>query len=156
MRNPYSKVSDPNKFFSSAGEEVHVLYSPRINVDGSIRLEKSGEVNIRDEINSHRDETDIAIIMRRLKQGDTSVLQRNNPMYGDFTNLPKSMAEVLQVHIDAEKAFLSLPVDIRSQFGNDVNRWIASAGSDEWMEIMKFDKPISESDIKENIDNFES
>ena len=53
--------------------------------------------------------------------------------------MPKTMTDVLQLHIDAEKAFLQLPLDVRSQFGNDVNRWIATAGSDEWLKLMKLD-----------------
>ena len=70
MRNKASCVSDPNSFVSDAGSTVHVIYSPELLYDGSIKLSPKDKVDIQKEINSHRDETDMSYILQRLNMAD--------------------------------------------------------------------------------------
>lgn len=137
MRNKFSAVSDPNVFHTESGDPVHVLYSPRISKNGSVELVQSGKENIPDKIASFRSQTDFAYILKRLQLGDTSVLNVGSPMYGDFTNVPKSMAEAMQIQIDAEKTFLNLPLDVRNSFDHDFRKWLVSAGSPDWLAKMR-------------------
>lgn len=134
MRNKNAKVSDPNKFFTCEGEEYKIEYSPHVMPDGTIELEVSGRINIKEYINSQREQTDMSYIMKQIALGNTAVLNESAGMYGDFTGMPKSYAEALQLRIDAENSFYKLPVDVRNKFENDFNRYFATAGSDEWFE----------------------
>lgn len=136
MRSKFSSISDPNSFVSDAGDRYHIVYGSTILPDGTISLREKDRIDIREEINSHRDETDMAFILNRLRIGDTSVISRNTPAYGDFTKLPRSLAEFEQLRIDAERTFYELPLSVRQQFGNSFVNWMSEIGSPEWMSIM--------------------
>lgn len=134
MRNPNASVSDPNSFVSSPGDLFHVRLSPRVLEDGKITLVESGKDNIKDMINSFRDSTDMSFILQRLAVGDTSVLSQRPVMYGDFTQMPTTYAEALQLVIDARREFNALPLDVKNSFNNDYRQYLASAGTPEWAE----------------------
>ena len=150
MRNKNAKVSDPNSFVSCSGEEFHIEYSPKVNVDGTISLVESGKTDINEYINSFRDSTDMSYILSRLAAGDTSVLNPKTPFYGDFTEVPKTYAEALQMVIDGEKHFMQLPLDVRNQFDNDYRQWFAQAGSEDWM--TKMNPVLIKDDVPEKTD----
>ncbi len=139
------------KFATSPGNPYRTIYSEKVNSDGSISLVEVGKENINDIIQAYKDSTDIAQIVAYYNStGDESVLNRMVPQYGDFTELPKSFADMLQLRIDSLKFFEALPVDVRQKFNNDANVFFSTAGSKDWIEnlgpvIDKYgskDKPI--------------
>lgn len=134
MRNKFAKVSDPNDFVTCPGEDTKIVYAPKVLPDGSIELVESSKINIQDMINADRENTDMAYILRKMKEGDTSVLVQREGVYGDFTEFPKTYAEILQLRIDSEASFYGLNPEIRARFDNDFNKYFASAGSDEWFD----------------------
>lgn len=135
MRNKNAKVSDPNKFVTCAGSDIHVLYSSKLLPNGEIRLTESGKESISEKINAQKKFTDISYIVNRLAMGDTSVL-RDGAIYGDFTTVPKSLAESLQIIIDGQSKFDQLPLEVKNKFDNNYYQWIMSSGSPEWMTKM--------------------
>lgn len=135
MRNKNAKVSDPNKFVSCAGSDIHVIYEGKLLPTGEIKLVPIGKESISEKINSYKPYTDINYIISRLNAGDTSVV-RDGAMYGDFTKQPKTLADALQVIINAEKSFNELPLDVRNKFDNSYLAWLQSAGSENWFEKM--------------------
>lgn len=145
MRNKFARISDPNSFVSDSGDKFHFLYSPVISADGSMRLDISDKIDIQKEIDSFRDSTDMSYILNRLGIGDTSVLNGKTPHYGDFSQMPTNPAEFMQMAIDAEKSFLSLPLTVREQYGNDFRKWFADVGSASWLKNME--SVLSVSDI---------
>lgn len=120
--------------FSDSGSPVKTVYSPVVKSDGSIDLQPSGKENTDDFIQSFAESTDMAFILAQLANGDTSVLNRGSPLFGDFTSMPKTFAELLQLHIDSDNAYDRLPVELKQKFDNDKNKFFASAGSKEWFE----------------------
>lgn len=147
MRNKFAKVSDPNKFVTESGDRYHTIYEPIVNPDGTISLVESGKEDIQAKIDSYKDQTDISFIVKKLAQGDFSVLSQKEPMYGDFTTMPKTYAEALQLTIDAEKRFYELPLETRNKFDNDYKQWFAQAGSDSWIERMGYKVTEGSGDI---------
>lgn len=142
MRNNYSRVPDDfSSFKSPSGDLFHDVLSSTFRPDGTIELKVIDRVDIKKEINSHRDETDMSFILSRLMAGDDSVLNPNPPMYGDFSKFPKSYVEMLNMVLDGERYFDSLPLEIRKQFDNDRAKWFASIGSESWMSAMGFVRP---------------
>lgn len=105
--------------------------------NGNFTLVKVGSTDLHAKILAEVPATDIHVIITRLNAGDNSVLRQDTPMYGDFTTLPKSTAEALQMVLDGQRAFDSLPLTVRDHFGHDFRKWFASAGSSDWMEVMK-------------------
>lgn len=134
-----------------SGENYHIIYRAKVKANGELDLVEDGKEDIKEKINSFRDTTDMMYILRQMALGNTSVLMRSPGDYGDFTGMPKTMAEAMQLQIDAERAFYDLPLDIRNNFDNDVRRWLSTAGNEEWAKKMNFIKediiePVKESD----------
>lgn len=141
MHNPYNDVFDlraRERYFTSAGNRVKPVFSGKYMSDGTIRLSKVDEIDVQDEINSHLHECDLELILSRLMDGDTSVIQRANPMYGDFTQFPRSYVEMLQLVQDGSAFFDSLDPDIKLKFDNDRAKWFATIGNDDWFSKMGY------------------
>lgn len=125
-----------NNIFSEPGNPIKVIFSPIVNPDGTITLKESGKQNLQEYIDSFASECDINVLIARFVNGDISALNQRQGFYGDFTQMPKTYAEFLQVQIDSKKYFDSLPVEIKHKFNDDCNQFLAQAGSKEWFEIM--------------------
>lgn len=136
MRNKNARIPDPAKIYTDPGSPINILYDAKVMPDGTIKLEEAGTENIQDKIEACRSTTDMSYIIHRLQIGNTDVITVNNGQYGDFTKVPKSMAEALQIQIDAEKAWYGMPVEVRSKFDNDFTKWLVTAGSEEWTSKM--------------------
>lgn len=141
MRNPKARVSDPNAFVTDPGSSTKIILSPKVNPDGTVDLVESGKIDIQAKIQSFLPETDINFILAKYAAGDLQILNQREGMYGDFTHLPSTFAEVLQIQIDAEAKFNLLPLDLRNKYDNDYKRWLATAGSEEWMRNMSVVMP---------------
>lgn len=124
------------RFYCASGDTLVPVYAPKVKADGSIEVVASGYEDLNAFIQSFKESTDIAFILAKLANGDTSVLHQKQGMYGDFTKMPQTFAEVLQFQIDAGRAFDRLPVDIKQKFDNDVNKFCATAGEQAWFEKM--------------------
>lgn len=156
MRNKNAKVSDPNSFVTNPGSEIRILYTSKVCPNGEILLKPCGEENIQEYINSFRESTDMSFILHQLSIGNTAVLERQQMMYGDFTEVPANLAEAQQVLIDGENAFNQLPLDVRQQFDNNFRNWLFTSGTPDWMSKMsKFipveEKTNTESEVKEDV-----
>lgn len=147
MRIKTAKVSDPNSFVTNPGSDVHVLYKVKINPRGEIVLTPNGKESISEKINAQKEYTDLAYIRSRIAAGDMSVL-KDPGVYADVTKLPKTLAESLQIRIDAEHAFYQLPANVRQKFNNNFNAWLMDAGSEEWNKKMNV-APEIETKIEE-------
>lgn len=121
-----------NLFVSNPGDKEHILYAPKVDKEGNIELVEAGREDIREKINSYAESTDISIILSRVAQGDLSGLQVNPGMYGDFTEMPKTYADFLQLEIDSNNLFMKLPLDVRAQFDYDPQKFFAQAGTEDW------------------------
>lgn len=148
MRNPKAKVSNPNDFITCPGSPEVIKYSTKVLDSGRIEVVPSGKENIQDKIESFRCQTDMAYILKQLAIGNNDVLARSVGQYGDFTQVPKTMAEALQLQIDAEKEFYKLDLDTRNAFNNDFREWLVTAGSPEWIKKMKIIETVIEEDQK--------
>ena len=95
FRTQYEKS---DRYISNAGDPDHILYTSRYNEDGIIELVEIGKEFIPDMIQSHAESVDLNVIMAKFASGDTSVLQRRQAFYGDFTQLPKTLAEEQKYH----------------------------------------------------------
>lgn len=142
MRHKHSRVSDPNEFKTNSGDPIKVMYGSKFKSDGTISLFEVSRVNIQDEINSHACETDMSIIINKLRYGDTSVLSSRQPLYGDFTQFPKTFAEAFSLVQRSEDAFNSLPVDIKQAYDNDRAKWFADIGTEKWLSLMGLSSPV--------------
>lgn len=119
------------------GNPIHTVYSPQMEKDGSITLLPIGTENTDEIIKSHYESTTLECILARFNNGDLSALNRYQPVYADLSTAPKTLAEALQTVINSRSAFDALPVDVKKQFDSDFNKWLARAGTPEWMTAME-------------------
>lgn len=125
-----------NDRFTCSGDPIHILYSPVVRDDGTVDLVESGKENTDEIIQSFAESCDLSVIIQRYLNGDIEALNQNVGMYGDFRDAPKTFAEALQLKIDAERMFDSLPVEYKQKFDNDANKFFVKAGSEEWLKIL--------------------
>lgn len=136
-----------NDIVSNPGNPIKPVYKPQVNKDGSITLVVDGYVNTDEEIQSFAESVDIENIVARYLNGDVSALHQHIGQYGDFTNMPKTYAEVLQMQIDARNVFDGLPSEIKAKFNNDPNQFFVQSGSKEWYDKLSPLLPDQKDDI---------
>lgn len=122
------------RFISNAGNPIHRLYKPIVDKNGFIDLKEDGFENTDEIIQSHAESCDIQIILNKAQYGDLSGLNAVKGIFGDFTEMPKSYAEFLQLKIDSTIMFNKLPADVRAKFDNDPNQFFAQSGQEEWFQ----------------------
>lgn len=119
MRNPYwSKSVDLTGDATNPGEEFARIFEPYFDGSTTI-LREVGVRNVQEEMDAYAPYTDIAYMLNQLKVGDTSVLTRVQPSYGDFSDLSRNPADVINTVRAAEAAFGQLSSADRATYGND-------------------------------------
>lgn len=142
------------EFSTPCGERYHKQYVGKLDKEtGNIVLTCVGEVDTYAEIQSHQGEADINNLIERAMNGDLSAF--TSAVFGDFTEMPCSYAEALNVVIEAEREFNHLPQDIKDKFDNDWHKYITLAGTDEWHKKFAIDSDQNV-DEKKEVKNNES
>lgn len=100
------------------------------------------------------DESDINNIMAKYAQGLAPVPSGDRPpLYGDFSSVP-DYQHALQIVIDAQERFDSLPAQVRERFGNDPGRLLDflchEENYEEGVKLGFFEKKEVESEVKSN------
>lgn len=126
-------------------------YQLSLALDGKEVLVPVGEHDIYLEIQSHAKSVDINEIILRHQRGDIDVLSQRAGMYGDFTNMPTSYAELYQSVLDAQAYFDSLPLEIRQKFDHSFSKFFTSIGTPEFDAV--FSQPVV--DVVDGVGNTE-
>lgn len=120
---------DRERVRSNIGSSEKVLYRAQVDKHGTVELIEAGKENLYEFIQSHRDGVDIHVLLQRFQNGDVSVFSRVQGTYGDFTQVPKTYADMLNIVIAGEQYFNALPVEERAKFGHSFEKFIASMGA---------------------------
>lgn len=116
------------RYFSSSGSPIKVTYSPKVSPSGSIHLVATGEVDLYNEIQSHKQSVDLKSLIARFESGDIDVLNRKSGFFADISGLPQTYAELHQLLTDARSHFDALSVDVRKRFDFDFGKYLESLG----------------------------
>lgn len=133
----FTQYDEHPRVHQTLGSREKVLYTSKVLDDGTIDLIESGKEDLYGYIQSHKDSVDINVLLARYQNGDPTALARVQGSYGDFTQMPKTYAELLNAMIAGEQYFNSLPVETRAKFDHDFNKFMA--GMDDmpgWLEKM--------------------
>ena len=133
-----TQFDDHARVYSNPGSRFKTLYAPRFDDNGVMELVENGRENLYEFIQSHKESTDIHVLLDRYQRGDESVLSRRQGLYGDFTQMPNTYAEALNAMISAENYFNGLPVETRAKFGHSFQQFLASMDKPGFMEAMGF------------------
>lgn len=136
FRTQFDRKSVPYPETTSIVTDYQLSLAP----DGKEVLVAVGEHDIYPEIQSHAKSVDINEIILRHQRGDIDVLAQRAGLYGDFTNMPTSYAELYQSVLDAQAYFDSLPLDIRQKFDHSFSKFFTSIGTPEFNAV--FSQPV--------------
>lgn len=113
FRKPFEQ--DRSRCFANHGSrfrDKNVLVYDR---DGGRHLEKVGEEDLFEIIQSHRDSVDLKKILERcMMTGDVSALHQRQGIYTDTTALPNNARDYHQILINAEAIYNGLVDDVKS------------------------------------------
>lgn len=126
MKKFRTQYDDRASVYQEPGHPIKPVYSPRYNEDGVLDLVVTGSEDLYDYIQSHKQSTDIHVLLERFANGETDVLSRMQGFYGDVTSMPKTYAEVLNAVIVGEETFARLPVEIKQRFDNSFAVWLSA------------------------------
>lgn len=125
-----SQFDPRERVHANPGSSVRILYSPKFDEKGVMSLVESGKENLYEFIQSHKESCDIHVILERFARGDVSALARVQGTYGDFSSMPRTYADMLNLVHSAEDAFSNLPVDERAKYGHSFERWLVEFSPD--------------------------
>lgn len=140
---------------SNAGDPIHITYAGHYDEKGRVVLEESGRENIYDQIQSYAESCDIHVLMNRYLNGDVSALSKAQGQFLDVSDFPKTYAEMLNFVNDMEKSFMSLPAQVRSEFGNSFSEYLAASGSPDFMERLGVKKEAAAEVTSANLESKE-
>lgn len=126
FRTVSQAIEDHPRVNINPGDPDKVLYSPSFDSSGHMELKEVGKESLYQFIQSHKESTDIHVILARFAAGDTTALAKRQMFYADLTEFPATYADVVNTMHGAEDYFTHLPVEVRAKFGHDFNKFLAS------------------------------
>lgn len=133
-----------------SGNAMKIVYKPTVRDDGVVELVEAGQESLYDYIQSWKDSVDINIILARYANGDVDALSKVQGAYGDFTQFPKTYAEMLNRVIQGKHMFASLPLDIREKYNHDFGQFIAAMDEPDFWEQFKAPDTCKEGEVNES------
>lgn len=123
-------------FYTEPGNRYKFLKHGVVGPDGVIRLVNDDVVDIQEQIQSYEPSTNIYNILASLSPSEFASMEASEGNLVDYTDMPKTYAEALQLVIDGQNAFMRLPLEVRQKFNNDFNQWFATSGAPDWFQKM--------------------
>lgn len=127
-----------------SGNPLKTVYKSVVRDDGTIDLVESGKESLYDFIQSWKDSVDINVILARYANGDVDALSQFQGAYGDFTQFPKTYAEMLNRVIQGKEFFSSLPLEVREQYNHDFSQFIAAMDKPDFWEQFKAPESVDD------------
>lgn len=142
FKTVFSRFADDHRRFRSrSGSSEKILYHLSYSNNGVQKLDVSGVTNLYADIQSHRESTDLAIILSRLDPYQVSNMISTytfddllNSEIVDVTSLPKNAGDMLNLVREGQTLFNGLPIAIREEFNYSPEKFISSFGSKEFAE----------------------
>lgn len=141
------------RFFTEKGSGIKDVLKPIYDDNGELTLIKTGEDNLYESIQSHADSVDINVLLKRFANGDVTALNAKTPMFGDFTEMPKTYADMLNVVLQGENYFNSLPVETRAKYNHSFAEFMATYDKLAAIpkDVQEFVQPATVEDVKDGV-----
>lgn len=140
-----TQYDDHARVHCEPGSPEKVVYQAVYDINGTLQLHPTGVEDLYGYIQSHRDSVDIHVILKRFAAGEVDVLSQVQGFYADAADMPSTYQEVLNSVIAGERAFDSLPSEIKQKFGNSFSQWLTSFESPDFHEKMGWSRTAESS-----------
>lgn len=105
----YSALNYPTYSPTCNGTEKEITYDLiHDDEDGVDKLIVTGEKDLNAEIQTYEEGCSIQAIIKRYELGDKSVVNVNVPVYDDFSNAPKNLADAYEMMKKAQEQYADL------------------------------------------------
>ncbi len=151
MLKVYNWQDRPKGEPSVTGNGKEPEYAYRIDENGVRTLEKVGEVNVYEQIQTYLEETKIENIIKRATYDPTVIGSQEwmDSETTDISNAPKNYHEWKQMVNKAEESFNALPAELKAKFDNNVEKYIGEYGTKNWAEKLGWKNPEENTTKKE-------
>lgn len=129
-----------------SGNAMKKVFKPSIGDDGVLDLVEDGQESLYDYIQSWKDSVDINVILARYANGDVDALSKVQGAYGDFTQFPRTYAEILNRVNQGKLMFDELPLPLREKYNNDFCQFMAAMDRDDFWEQFKLPDAAGDAD----------
>lgn len=133
-----SAYSGQVRHTSLTGNGHEPEYEYKVTKEGR-ELVKTGETDVYALIQSRLDETKIENIIKRATYDPNTLGSqewRTNETMTDISDMPTNYHEWYGRIKDAENEFNKLPIEIKSKWDNDVEKYIMAYGTKDWADKM--------------------
>lgn len=137
MRNFPTMFDKRARVHCDSGNAMKKVYKPIVRDDGVVELAEAGQESLYDYIQSWKDSVDINVILARYANGDVDALSKVQGAYGDFTQFPKTYAEVLNRVNQGKLLFEDLPLPLREKYNHDFGQFMAAMDQEDFWEQFK-------------------
>ena len=133
------------KFYSNPGCRKKPNYKAKKDEKGRIVVAETGTFDdIYTYIQSFADSVDINVLIAKFRAGDDTALNQRVGAYLDTTDIPNNYRDILNMKLETEQLFNSLPVDIKQKFNNNVDEFIMEVGKDGFTEKLNIAKKVEQ------------
>lgn len=119
-------IHNGTAYVCCSGDKVEPDYKVHYSKTGVRSLERDGERNTWEEIQSHADSVDINLILARYNNGDESVLHKKPELYIDSSDLPTTLGEWYELNARATEVFKAMKPSERDPYNHDVGQFLNS------------------------------
>lgn len=123
-----------------AGSMIANDYGYTLDSFGRKILEKTGERNIYEEIQSYAEECKIENVLKRVAAGDYSDF-RPQGIYQDISDIPTDLNTAQAEMLKVESMFMTLPAETKAKYHNSLTEFIAKTGTESWLIDTGFIQP---------------
>lgn len=150
-KSPFrTAYGDHIRISTPTGNGMEDIWGYEINNYGQKVLVKQGEYSLYDKIQESLEETKIENILARVAMGDNSVM-RPDGIYADVSVAPKNLLEARQSMQKLENLWNTLDNDIKKKYDYDLDKFIGSSGSENWLKdmgLLKEEQPAAPAETK--------
>lgn len=144
MKNNFKTVyGEHDRVLAPAGEVMASEYGYTLDSHGRKVLEKTGERNVYEEIQSYAEDCKIENILKRVAVGDMSDF-RPQGIYQDISDIPTDLNTAQAEMMKVEAMYNALPAETKAKYHNSVTEFIAKTGTESWLIDTGFIQPKAE------------
>lgn len=113
------------RYYCPPGDRIRIIREGRFNGD-KLELVPVGQEDIFDKVQQFAPFCDLHYMLHRLKVGDTSVMAKSAPLYGDFSGMPDNPVDMINFVSNARNKFDALDTETRQKYNMDYMRWLSA------------------------------
>ena len=138
------------RYNTCPGDRIRPVFKLGIDKEtGCEEVYLVGHEDFQDMIDAAAPSCDLNVIIARIRAGEVDLLNSRPGFYGDVTQMPQTLQELMQTRIDARYMYDNLPEEVRSKI--DFEAFMKDAGSQSWLEGLGYTFEF-ENEVKEDAD----